>query len=74
MKRVKNDPEGFGPNPADNPKNEYDEPTRGNGFWKQPSSAKAKRDSTELRKRTSAKRAAIRKMRQTGLIPASPTK
>lgn len=81
MKTVKNDPEGFGPNPADNSVNEFGELTRRNIF-KQPSSTKAKAASTKLRKdnlpKQSAKRKAIKKLRdemkKTGNIPASPTK
>lgn len=83
MKTVKNDPEGFGPNPANNPVNEFGEPIRSSdNFWKQPDSAKARKASTELRKKNlpkqSAKRKAIKKLRdemkETGNIPASPTK
>jgi hypothetical protein len=83
MKTLKNDPEGFGPNPADNPVNQFGEPIKSSdNFFKQADSAKARKASTKLRQdnlsKQSAKRKALRKrmdeMKKTGNIPASPTR
>jgi protoporphyrinogen oxidase len=80
---MKNDPEGFGPNPADNPVNQFGEPIRSSdNFWKQWDSSKARRASTEGRKRTASKKTArqtalkkwLEEFRKTGNIPASPTR
>ena len=74
--------EGYGPNPADNPVDEYGNPSKNSdNFWKQWDSSKAKRSSTDLRKRTadkkSAQRTALKKWmdqyKKTGMIPKSPT-
>lgn len=79
MRRVKNDPEGFGPNPADTDPmiidgERYQRPLS--------SSSKAERGRSRARGRVadskSARRTAIRKfmddMKKTGNIPKSPTK
>ena len=74
---------GYGPNPADNPVDQFGNPIKSSdNFFKQADSAKARQASTKLRKdnlpKRSAKRKALKKlmdeMKETGNIPASPTK
>lgn len=63
--------EGYGPNPADQPKvgdDGYME--KAPKTLKQPGSSEAERGRTKMR----ARNAAIKKMKKTGLIPASPTR
>ena len=67
-RKVKNDPEGFGPNPADGPVIiDGERVSRPIDYSKMSKAAMKGKD--DAMKRAKARRAAIRK-----LIPASPTK